>query len=211
MNNSINYDGVSEGIKSRAFLLYWNEATAEYLLPNTIVLAIYLSIGLAGNISVILVYQFGLDKKTDGRFFIVPLAWIDTVALMVTATFTLTKNTKSVIFPGHGACKVFMYLSYVSTSTSLFLLNVIAVQRYLKICKPFGPQMNRRWKRFSVFICAILSIVLYIPLLFYYGDVEIRNQSLGNISGNQCNKLPGSPGQLKGLLIFQGVGFFCLQ
>ncbi|CAC5424418.1 unnamed protein product [Mytilus coruscus] len=208
MNTSTNYDDAFEDIKRRAFLLYWNELTAEYLLPNTIVLAIYLSIGLAGNIAVILVYQFGLDKKTDGRYFIVPLAWIDTTALIVTAAFNLTRNTKPFKFPGHGACKLLIYFSYVTTCTSLFLLNAIAVQRYLKICKPFGSQMNILWKRFSVIICTIVSVLLYIPVLFYYGIVETINPSLGNISGHQCNKLPGSPGQLRGLKIFQGFGFF---
>ncbi|XP_052103538.1 uncharacterized protein LOC127737038 [Mytilus californianus] len=208
MNTSTNYDDAFEDIKRRAFLLYWNELTAEYLLPNTIVLAIYLSIGLAGNIAVILVYQFGLDKKTDGRYFIVPLAWIDTTALIVTAAFNLTRNTKPVKFPGHGACKLLIYLSYVTTCTSLFLLNAIAVQRYLKICKPFGSQMNILWKRFSVIICTIVSVLLYIPVLFYYGIVETMNHSLGNISGHQCNKLPSSPGQMRGLKVFQGFGFF---
>ncbi|CAG2186233.1 unnamed protein product [Mytilus edulis] len=208
MNTSINYDVAFEDIKHRAFLLYWNELRAQYLLPNTIVLAIYLSIGLAGNIAVILVYQFGLNKNTDGRYFIVPLAWIDTTALIVTGAINLTRNTKPVIFPGHGACKLLLYSSYVTTCTSLFLLNAIAVQRYLKICKPFGPQMNVLWKRLSVLICAIASIFLYMPVLFYYGIVETRYHSPGNISGHECNQLPGSTDQLKGFKIFQGVGFF---
>ncbi|XP_063418699.1 nematocin receptor 2-like [Mytilus trossulus] len=208
MNISTNYDVAFDDIKHRAFLLYWNEIRAQHLLPNTVMLVIYLLIGLAGNIAVILVYQFGFNKNTDGRYFIVPLAWVDTTALIVTGAINLTRNTKPVIFPGHGACKLLLYSSYVTTCTSLFLLNVIAVQRYLKICKPFGPQMNILWNRLSVVICAIASILLYMPVLFYYGIVDTRNHSSWNISGYECNQLPGSTDQQKGFKIFQGVGFF---
>ncbi|XP_062594327.1 uncharacterized protein LOC134255800 [Saccostrea cucullata] len=68
--------------------------------------------------------------------------------------------------------------------------------------------MDLFWKRFSVGICILTSALLYIPVLFYYGVIEIHNPKLGNITGYQCNRLPGTPAQLKGLSIFQGVGFF---
>ncbi|XP_052103693.1 cholecystokinin receptor type A-like [Mytilus californianus] len=129
-------------------------------------------------------------------------------ALLISVAATLTKNTKQVIFPGFEACKLFLYFSYVSTSISLYLLCVIAIQRYLKICRPFGRQMNLVWKRCSVLICTLVSVILFIPVLFYYGLVEIRNPNLGNITGNQCSNLPGSPTKLKLLKIFQGLEVF---
>ncbi|CAC5395293.1 unnamed protein product [Mytilus coruscus] len=66
--------------------------------------------------------------------------------------------------------------------------------------------MNLIWRRRSVIICLLASVVLYIPLLIYYGPVEIRNP-YGNVTGCQCNKLPGSQTQLKWLQIFQGFWF----
>ncbi|XP_061196828.1 uncharacterized protein LOC133205102 [Saccostrea echinata] len=68
--------------------------------------------------------------------------------------------------------------------------------------------MDLFWKRVSVGICVLASALLYIPILFYYGVIEIHNPKLGNITGYQCYKLPGTPDQLKGLKVFQGVGFF---
>ncbi|CAC5395294.1 CCKAR [Mytilus coruscus] len=201
-----NVRNISVDIKHRAYILYWNEQNTEYLTPNTVLLSIFLLIGLPGNLAITFVYQFRLNKKTDGRYFIVPLAWIDTAALLITGAFNLTQNSKSVMFSRFGACKLLTYLCYVLTCISLYLLIIIAIQRYLKICKPFGRQMNLVWKRRSISICALASAILFIPVLFYYGQVEIRNPKLGNVTGYQCNKLPGSTINLTLLRIYQGFG-----
>ena len=117
----------------RAYLLFWNEQNAKLYLPNTILLALYLIVGVIGNVTVILVYQFRLNKQKDGRYFVAPLAWIDFIALIVTASLNLTQNTKQIIFPGLGVCKMLKYFSYSTTGASLYPLAAIAVQRYLKI------------------------------------------------------------------------------
>jgi hypothetical protein len=205
MNSSTSCDNLPFELKQRAYLLYWNEQTTEFFLPNTVLLIIYLCIGIIGNLSVILVFQFRLKKKQDGRYFVTPLAWMDCIALIVTASLNLTRNTRQVTFPQHGACKMLIYFSYVTTFSSLYLLAAIALQRYLKICKPFGRQMNLWWKRFSVSLCAAIAIMLYLPALFFYGVVEVQNPALGNVTAHKCGVLPSS---LKQLRIVQVFGFF---
>lgn len=195
-------------IREKAFLLYWNEQYRELYFPNTIGLAFYLIIGVPGNIIIILIYQFRLRKEKDGRFFITPLAYLDLLALIITASLNLTRNLQQVMFPGSASCKMLLYLSYGSTCSSLFLLNVIAVQRFQKICKPFGRQMDNFWKKMSIGICVISSLLLYSPVPYFYGVIEIRKPELGNITGYQCNKLPGTADQLKGLSVFQSIAFF---
>lgn len=197
-----------EKIRDRALQLYWNEQYSDLYFPNTIVLAFYLIIGIPGNIIVILVYQFRLRKEKGGRYFITPLAYLDLLALIITASLNLTRNIRQVIFPSDASCKLLLYFSYVSTCSSLFLLNGIAVQRFQKICRPFGRQMNAFWKKVAICVCVLSSLLLYIPVLFYYGVIEIRNAKLGNITGYQCNKLPGTAAQMRGLSIFNGIGFF---
>ncbi|CAG2250228.1 unnamed protein product [Mytilus edulis] len=64
--------------------------------------------------------------------------------------------------------------------------------------------MNLIWKRCSVLICALTTAILFIPVLFYCGLVEIRNPNLGNVTGYQCNKLSGSTTSLILLRIHQG-------
>lgn len=196
-----------EIIRERAFLLYWNQQYVDLYFPNTIDLAFFLAIGIPGNIIVIIVYQFCLHKRKGGRYFITPLAYWDLFALIITTALNLTRNTRQVIFPGTASCKLLLYFSYVSTFGSLFFLNVIAIQRFQKICRPFGKQMNVFWKRTAIGICVLFSLLLYIPVLFYYGVIEIRNGNLGNITGYQCDKLPGDSAQIQGLSIYQGVGF----
>jgi hypothetical protein len=207
MNSSTSCDNLPFELKQRAYLLYWNEQTTEFFLPNTVLLIIYLCIGIIGNLSVILVYQFRLKKKQDGRYFVAPLAWMDCIALIVTASLNLTRNTRQVTYPQHGTCKMLIYFSYVTTSSSLYLLAAIALQRYLKICKPFGRQMNLWWKRLSVSLCAAIAIILYLPVPFFYGVVEVQNPALGNVTAHKCGVLPTSLSRLKQLRIFQVFGF----
>lgn len=83
---------ISEDITYRAYILYWNEQNSEYLVPNTVLLSICLLIGLPGNLAVLFVYQFRLNKKTDGRYFIVPLALTDTAALLITGPLILLRT-----------------------------------------------------------------------------------------------------------------------
>lgn len=207
MNNNTGDSNIPFNLYERAYLLFWNEQNAKFYLPNTVLLALYLIVGVIGNVTVILVYQFRLNKQKDGRYFVAPLAWIDFIALIVTASLNLTQNTKQIIFPGLGACKMLKYLSYSTTCASLYLLAAIAVQRYLKICRPFGRQMSLCWKRVSVCMCSIISLIVYTPVIFFYGVVEKRNPVFGNVTVYQCSILPNSPNKLKLLSIFQGFGF----
>lgn len=207
MNSNTSDNYIPFNLYERAYLLFWNEQNTKFYLPNTVLVALYLIVGVIGNVTVILVYQFRLNKQKDGRYFVAPLAWIDFIALIVTASLNLTQNTKQIIFPGLGACKMLKYFSYSTTCASLYLLAAIAVQRYLKICRPFGRQMSLRWKRVSVFMCVIISLIVYTPVIFFYGVVEKRNPVFGNVTVYQCSILPNSPKKLKLLSIFQGFGF----
>ncbi|CAG2250227.1 CCKAR [Mytilus edulis] len=203
-----NVTSMSEDFSHRSTILYWNEQIKVYLTPNTILLSIFLLIGVPGNLAVIFIYQCRLSKKTSGRYFIVPLAWTDTFALLVTGAINITQNTRQVTFPGFGTCKLLIYMSYVSISISLDILVAIAVQRYLKICRPFGRQMILTWRRRSVYLCILVSVLTYIPVLFYFGRVEGRNPNLGNVTGYQCSIIHSSKSKLKWFRIFQGFGAF---
>jgi hypothetical protein len=116
--------------KWKAYLLYWNEQTTEFFLPNTVLLIIYLCIGIIGNLSVILVYQFRLKKKQDGRYFIAPLAWMDFIALIVTASLNLTRNTRQVTYPQHGACKMLIYHNSCYCSYLLTPFSCVSITRF---------------------------------------------------------------------------------
>jgi hypothetical protein len=48
--------------------------------------------------------------------------------------------------------------------------------------------MNLWWKRLSVSLCAAIAIMLYLPVLFFYGVVEVQNPALGNVTAHKCGR-----------------------
>ncbi|XP_048752212.2 cephalotocin receptor 1-like [Ostrea edulis] len=182
----------------------WNDEFSEKYLANTILIVFGLLLGIPGNLLVIVIYSCRLIKEGTGRFFVLPLAYVDLTGLFITGTLNLIRNTKHVIFPGNVTCKLLLYGSYVVGCSSLFLLNVIAVQRYQKICRPFSRQMNMKYLRVSLIICIAFSLLLNIPSLFYYGTAPVFDSYSGNVTGVMCQKV--YPSSTVGLRAYQGAG-----
>ena len=62
------------------------------------------------------------------------------------------------------------------------MLVVIAVQRYLKVCRPFGAQMTLQRKYLAIIITIAVATVSAVPATFFYGEVEVFNRQT-NITG----------------------------
>lgn len=158
------------------------------LLPNTVFLALCIFIGVLGNAIVVFVYTVRLGGEGEGRYFVPYLALVDAFSVSFSAGFNLSFNLFPVNYNDETLCKCGWFLGYLTTVMSVLLLPVIAVQRYLKICKPLGRQMSLPWKRFLVFLAFLGSVIVSVPSYFTYGldSVEIEK---GNITGNACRRL----------------------
>lgn len=187
-------------------LANWNDAIASTYLVNTISLCFGLLIGICGNFLVILIYSHYVNKnhKGQGRFFILPLAYVDLMGLTITISLNLIRNTRHVLFPGNFTCKLLLFGSYVVGCTSLFLLTCIAFQRYRKICRPFSRQMTKQHLRSLLLLCLTVGMLLNIPSLFYYGTTTTVHPLSTNLTGTVCQKVV--PGTTLGLRLYQGVG-----
>ncbi|XP_033744304.1 uncharacterized protein LOC117330190 [Pecten maximus] len=72
----------------------------------------------------------------------------------------------------------------ISTTSGLLIL-IIALQRFLKVCRPFGPQMTSLWKRVLVAGAMALSCLMHTPLFIFYGEITLHNPIL-NATGSRC-------------------------
>jgi hypothetical protein len=190
------------GLDLAALLVRYNDEYTQRCLPNTVVILIFLLVGVLGNGLIIFVYEFRFPRS-DGRYYIGPLAFSDLGAIIFTSILNLLQNLMKYVFPGPVVCKLVVYLSYAFISTSLFLWNVIAVQRYRKICKPFSWQMPLKWRRWCVVLCAGLSFTLYSPVLYLF-EVNEHVVTENNITVSVCEQTKTN---VTGLKIFQGVLF----
>ena len=186
-------DGRVNALKMNYSAVYtlddWNSEKASVLTVNSVVLGLYLFIGVIGNTMVIYIYNFRMKGSRDDRYFIPHLAVMDLCACVVGAGYAMALNILPLKFNGNELCKALWFLTQSTTMCAAFMLVVIAIQRYLKVVRPFKKQMTIQVKHFSVVATVFLSLFLSLPCLLFYGDVTIDNHA-ANLTGHRCGANP---------------------
>ena len=165
----------------------WNSQLSNHLIANNVILVIYMVVGVFGNVLVIFIYNLKLSKRKDDRYFIPVLATMDLIACLIGSSYALALNILPAKFTNDILCKVLWYFSEVTTISSALLLVVVAVQRYLKVCKPLAT-FNLQWKRIAIFLCFITASTFSVPTLFFYGKLTFPHP-VYNITGSRCGQL----------------------
>ncbi|XP_062612021.1 muscarinic acetylcholine receptor M3-like [Saccostrea cucullata] len=144
----------------------WNKSLTVRLIPNDIVLALYLVIGVIGNTVVLCVYIMRFRGQHGERYFVPFLALADLLACITCVTFTFYLNFHQADFKNETFCKVMWPLATGTTFMSVFLLLVITIERYFKVCRPFHEFKH---KRLFLFIIVTMSVFIAAPSPFFFG------------------------------------------
>lgn len=166
----------------------WNKSRFEAFLPSTVYLVLCIVVGVAGNGVVIYIYRFRLHGKHDGRYFIPHLAVADLFAVLASGELHIMNNLYPVTYRFEKLCKWNFVFGFVATVFSTCILLLIAVQRYLKVCRPFGRQMVLFWRRFSLLLSLLMTVILGVPSYFTFGLEKVSNLEL-NVTGSACRRL----------------------
>ncbi|XP_033745145.1 bombesin receptor subtype-3-like [Pecten maximus] len=168
----------------------WNDALSHNIIPVSVILMVYLVIGIIGNSIVIYIHTVRLQKSWKERFFIPVLAFVDLISCVVSTSFSFSINMLPVKYSNDSACKVMFFLNMTCTLMSAMMLVVIAINRYRKICKPFSKQMNIFWKKIAIACIIGVSLVISWPCFFFYGSREIYND-YSHTRGYRCTSIRG--------------------
>lgn len=181
----------------------WNSYYSELYLPNTILIAIGLFVGISGNATVIFVYQRGLKNKGQGRFFIPILATVDMASVTASSIYNIVQITRHVTFPGSLICGFFVYIIRVILAYSTMIMTAIAVTRCLKICRTVNYKIRTLHLWIFIASAGLFSLISNIPALFVYGIVEVYKK---NVTGYMCKEIDNEAHILdKGNVIFIGL------
>ena len=153
-------------------LLYreYRNTFKNVLLPSTIFLCTILCTGIIGNSTVLILYcTKAMGKLTEPRYFIPVLAFYDLLACISSLTFVITETFIWLNYSDMILCKVVILVFLNAAGSSTSILVVIAVQRYIKICRPHSKQMTLSWRRIALTLVIIANIVYYIPAGFFCG------------------------------------------
>lgn len=180
----------------------WNHEIAQSLIPNDIILSLYMVAGFMGNSLVIFIYSFKIKGNKEERYFIPFLAMVDLWASLINASFAIAQNMMQATFDNDLLCKTWWFFSAFSTLTSALFLLIIAVHRYLKVCKPLGGQMTRTWKRIAMCVVLAVAFTLSVSLINFYGSDVFFNEESG-VYGRRCSRLESA--NKTESLVFGGV------
>lgn len=180
----------------------WNDEMTLNLIPDTLMLAVYLVVGICGNSIVIVVYAIQMNEVSDERYFIPILATSDLIAVLYCASYGILKNVKYVTFSSRILCQTMQYFIGLTTYTSIVLLLIIAIQRYMKVWQAPKRPMTVFVKRGLVFLVFLISFLVALPIPFIYGTLPYKNEIHG-INGTRCGKLKNSN-------MIAGVAYECI-
>ncbi|KAL3880380.1 hypothetical protein ACJMK2_032624 [Sinanodonta woodiana] len=128
--------------------------------------------GILGNCLVLYIFKFKY-KQCNHRYFIICLAACDLTGSLIGIPFLIADMILTYFFDTT-VCKISRYFNHLLGFCSAFIIMIIAIERYLKICKTNGKQMSynmaRRWCYFSI----IFGIFVSLPIAFLYGKTDIH-------------------------------------
>jgi hypothetical protein len=162
---------------------------SDLVLPNTVVEMSEAVFGIVGNLVVLLVYTKYIQDKTVTRYFIPVLAVVDLVGCLSNVIYFYLTNTMKFVFPNNYTCKTFLFLRIMTAGLSAHLILVIALQRYLLICRPLGEQFNRKYCKMCILFVFIFSLGYSAPMLKVvenHLDTFIIGNGTQNISISTC-------------------------
>ena len=149
-----------------------NSVYASIVYPNTVIKGASIVLGCSGNVLVFLVYTIWIPDRDNIRYFIPFLAIVDALGSLFQGRFYLVADIYAFIFPSDVACRLLYFVFTSLSGISAHCLLVMALQRFLFICRPFGRQMSLLNKRLSLVFISLASGAYAIPLLFYSGVKE---------------------------------------
>ena len=129
--------------------------------------------GVPGNF-LILILQFKNATKSSTDWFVIALATIDLGGASLSALFyviTTILGLKEIEHPAY-LCQFHFYAIYTTSVTSAVLLCMIAIDRYIKACRPHSNLMTVSKAKWLSLVTVVTVLVLYLPSFWVYGFDE---------------------------------------
>ncbi|KAL3890742.1 hypothetical protein ACJMK2_003020 [Sinanodonta woodiana] len=163
-----------------------NDRKVHLLIPVIIFISIAMVIGTIGNALVLYVNILVLKlRNSTHRYFIIFLALADITFCMIGDPFVIGVLTHPYKFTNIIACKSFRAFTYFNALVSVLVLFVIALDRYRRICRPYGNQFSIKSINAIFGIIVFISIILSIPCFIMYGKNTVET-GIANITGISC-------------------------
>ncbi|XP_062568483.1 D(2)-like dopamine receptor isoform X2 [Saccostrea cucullata] len=182
-----------------------NDQAVQTVIPAIIFVAVLMVIGFIGNPAIIYFYGYKL-RPTPSYMFIVALAVFDFIACVVSMPMEIVDLVRFYTFENATACKILRFVNYFMAISSGLILLAIAVDRYRKICKPFGSQLSFKMAKIIISCVLFASLCISWPSLLFYTVVPVNLTEIEGAVGQDCTSRRDSSYKLY-IAIYNGVLF----
>lgn len=145
-----------------------NAEMTRAVRPVTIIVGIEVVFGFFGNLLVIYVFLMHY-KVCTFKYFVLCLAVVDITCCMTTMPGEIVTQLYWYVYPVREVCKIKSFFNVFTVSAEALCLFTIAVDRYRKVCRPFGWQIKPRVAKYLCGILFILALVMALPTPFLWG------------------------------------------
>lgn len=162
-----------------------DSAEVKLLIPTIIYLVFISVFGMLGNSFVIHIYRTRY-KLSNSQCFILCLSAIDLFSCCVAIPLEVATILKQYNFDNVLLCKFSRCFNTLGTCSASFILLFIAIDRFRKVCKPFGWQIKANIAKFLSVLSVVLGAFVAWPAIFIYGKKTIEIPQF-NMTGTECS------------------------
>lgn len=164
-----------------------NEMTMS-VLPVTVFVGIEMFLGFIGNMLVLYVFTFRYHI-CNFRYFVLCLAFVDILSSLTTMPGEIVTHIYWYIYPVPVVCKIKSFFNVFTVSAEALCLLTIALDRYLKVCRPLGWQIKPRSAQILCGIIYVCAFVLAFPVAIFWGThSHEKNYKNVTINVTVCEK-----------------------
>ncbi|KAK3609587.1 hypothetical protein CHS0354_038584 [Potamilus streckersoni] len=162
-------------------LIELNSAYARALLPVTILLGFISVMGLIGNLIVVAIFSKSREYSKDNfRVFVLFLAAIDMMGCAFLVPAEIIKHAHYFSFENAAACKLKCFFNVLGCTVSTFILILISVDRFRRVCQPLRKQIGVSSACKLCAILCIIAVIISIPAPVFCG---VRSDIIEDVLG----------------------------
>ena len=158
----------------------------NYLIYSVLFLAVRFIVGVLGNVFVLLIYRLKISQHNTTEFYISVLAASDLTAVIILSVTSFLKGmqiyTKYILL-----CKIFSFMNIFPACFSVFLLLIIAFDRYQRICCKVS--ISSKWKWWMLIFALCMACLFALPSAVLSSNVRgDSNHSMPTMFCKMSNK-----------------------
>ncbi|XP_036962066.1 thyrotropin releasing hormone receptor 2 isoform X1 [Acanthopagrus latus] len=148
----------------------------EYTTVSVFLVLLVCSMGIVGNIMVVLVVLTTRHMRTPTNCYLVSLAIADLTVLVAAGLPNVSESLTGTWIFGHAGCLGITYLQYLGINVSSCSITAFTVERYIAICHPLKAQTVCTVSRAKRIIAGVwVFTCVYCMQWFFLVDIQVSH------------------------------------